>query len=56
MGRVLRAGERKMLAELVAIYPQALTREELGERRLHRQRRDVRGLFEHLPAQRARRS
>ncbi len=29
---VLRAGERKMLDELVAIYPRALTREELGER------------------------
>jgi len=29
---VLRAGERKMLDELVAIYPQVLTREELGER------------------------
>jgi hypothetical protein len=28
----LRAGERKMLDELVAIYPQALTREELGVR------------------------
>ena len=28
---VLRASERKMLDELVAIYPQALTREELGE-------------------------
>lgn len=28
----LRAGERKMLDELVAIYPHALTREELGER------------------------
>ncbi|HEX9370393.1 MAG TPA: DUF87 domain-containing protein [Roseiflexaceae bacterium] len=29
---VLRTGERKMLDELVALYPQALTREELGER------------------------
>lgn len=29
---VLRAGERKMLDELVAIYPQALSRSELGAR------------------------
>jgi hypothetical protein len=28
----LRAGERKMLDELIAIYPASLTREELGER------------------------
>jgi hypothetical protein len=27
----LRAGERRMLDELVAIYPAALSREELGE-------------------------
>jgi len=29
---VLRGGERKMLDELIAIYPAALTREDLGER------------------------
>jgi hypothetical protein len=28
----LRAGERKMLDELVAVYPGMLSREELGER------------------------
>jgi len=29
---VLRGGERKMFDELIAVYPKALTREELGER------------------------
>jgi len=28
----LRAGERKMLDELIAVYPQSLSRDELGER------------------------
>ncbi len=33
MGReALRAGERKMLDELVAVYPNSLSREELGTR------------------------
>ena len=33
LGRgALRAGERKMLNELVAVYPGALSRAELGER------------------------
>src|SRR5262249_28272203 len=29
---VLRCGERKMLDELIAVYPDALSREDLGER------------------------